>query len=135
MFDWRDFIAFAQELIAGHNTTYNEALYRTVISRCYYGIFKQVEDFLDSLNVSLPNMDSRGRKLGSHEKRIYFLQDHDNSEVRRFGDKLNNLKRQRKKADYRANECINHSQAEKAIQEAFELSNRWIKTIKGIIYP
>ena len=28
------------------NTLYIEALYRTIISRSYYGIFKQVEDKL-----------------------------------------------------------------------------------------
>ena len=135
MFDWSDFITLAQELISSHTTAYNEALCRTVISRCYYGIFKQVEDFLDSLNVPLPDEDIKGRKLGSHEKRIYFLQSHDNSDVRRFGDKLNNLKRQRKKSDYKASKCINYSEAERAIQDALELSNRWNGTIRGIIQP
>ncbi len=134
MFDWKDFISLAQELISNHNTDYNEALYRTVISRCYYGIFKQVEDYLDSLNVSLPEIDNRGRRLGSHEKRIYFLRNHNNLQVRKFGDKLNNLKHQRKKADYRAAESIDRAKAEKTIRDAFELSSKWDKNIKGIIY-
>jgi len=133
MFDWKDFINLAQELIFNHSTNYSEALYRTVISRSYYGIFKQVEDYLDRLNVSLPDRDNRGRKLGSHEKRIYFLRIHNNPQVRRFGYKLNDLKRQRKKADYRATENISKTEADKAIRDAFDLSNSWDGNIKGII--
>lgn len=133
MFDWKDFINLAQELISNHNTNYSEALYRTVISRSYYGIFKQVEDYLDGLNVSLPDMDNKGRRFGSHEKLIRFLRSHNNSQVRGFGDKLNNLKRKRKKADYIATENISKAEADEAIRDAFDLSNRWDVNIKGII--
>ncbi len=130
MFDWGDFIAFAKELISSYKTNYSEALYRTVISRCYYGIFKQVEDCLDNLNISLPEEDSRGRRLGSHEKRIYFLQTHDNSNVRRFGYKLNELKRQRKKADYMAEEGVSRFEANRALNTASDLSNMWMRAVR-----
>ena len=134
MFDWRNFITLAQELIS-HDTTFKEALYRTVISRCYYGVFKQVEDCLGSFNVSLPDRDRRGRSLGSHEKRIYFLQTYPNPEVRRFGDKLKDLKRQRMKADYKANTNVNSREMRRVLQNALELSDRWTNTIRGIIQP
>jgi len=103
MFNWEDFIKLSQELISNLNTQYNEALYRTIISRAYYGVFKQVEDFLKD---NVPERDTRGRKLGSHDKYIEFLKNHTSEEVRKFGSLLANLKRYRLKADYRANERI-----------------------------
>lgn len=126
MFDWKDFIDLAKELLFKCDTTYKEANYRTVISRCYYGIFKQVEDYLESLGIPLPEEDRTGRKLGLHEKKIYFLQTHKDSNVRRFGDKLDRLKRLRKKADYTANISVTISEAKEAVKEATELFNRWL---------
>ena len=131
MFDWKNFIDLAQELIYKHSTEYSEALYRTVISRCYYGIFKQVEDYLKSF--SLLDRDKVGRKLSSHKRQIYFLRNHSNPQVRKFGDKLDNLKRQRERADYKAHEIVNRFDAERAIKHAYELSDIWTKTIKETI--
>ncbi len=133
MFNWKDFIDLAQELISHYDTQYKAGLYRTAISRCYYGIFKQVEDYLDSLNLPLLEEDDRRRKLGSHGKKIYFLRTHENRDVRRFGDKLNDLKNKRLKADYRANENIERIEAERAVKLAFELYDIWTTKILNLI--
>jgi len=132
MFDWEDFINLAYELIQEHNTNYDEALYRTIISRAYYGIFKQVEDYL-KLRVSLPNSDYRGRKLGSHERVIFFLQTHKNPKVKEFGDILEDLKRLRHKADYNAKENIGKDEATRAVEDALDLSEKWNTTIINLI--
>jgi len=132
MFDWQDFINLVQELIYKHKTNYDEALYRTIISRAYYGIFKQVEDYLKP-NVSLPDKDDEGNRLGSHERVIDFLRNHSNSQVKRFGKKLNELKKLRRKADYTATEKISRVEAIKAIDYSIDLSKKWKDTIINLI--
>mgnify|MGYP001773574264 CR=1 FL=1 len=130
MFNWKDFINLSEELINGFGTQYEEALYRTIISRSYYGIFKQVEDKLKELNISLPSKDSKGKKLSSHERVIFYLQNHNDERARDFGDLLDDLKRQRHKADYNAQVSINEIDAKEALELALELRNEWKNQIK-----
>ena len=125
MFDWEDFVNLSKELLNDANTQYKEALYRTVISRSYYGIFKQVEDRLKELerkgNITLPSQDSDGYRLGSHEKIIFYLQNHTNERVRDFGDLLEDLKGQRHSSDYKAYKIISRKRAEIALKLALKL--------------
>jgi len=132
MFNWKEFIDLANELLSKHNITYNEANYRTIISRCYYGVFKQVEDYLKSLKIPIPEKDKNGKRLGSHERIIYFLRYHTNSKVRSLGYKLMQLKDLREDADYHAWQTINIFNAQKAINKANKLSKEWLD-IKNLI--
>ena len=129
MFDWKDFINLSENLLNGTNTLYTEALYRTIISRSYYGIFKQVEDKLKELeqkgNITLPRKDLNGNRLGSHEKVIFYLQNHEDEKVKDFGELLNDLKRQRHESDYKAWKRINERDASTALRLALKLSNNW----------
>ena len=122
MFNWEEFIKLSQELISNFNTQHNEALYRTVISRAYYGIFKQVED---SLKKRVPQIDIKGRKLGSHDKYIEFLRNHTLKEVAKFGSLLANLKLYRLKADYDAYSSIDRRSAKRILQESLKLNAQW----------
>lgn len=136
MFDWKDFINLSHQLINSFSTQYEEALYRTIVSRSYYGIYKQVEDKLRDLegrgNIILPYEDSEGRRLGSHERIIFYLQNHNDERIRDFGELLEDLKRQRHKSDYNAQGRISRRNSETALRLASRLSNEWEELINFI---
>lgn len=132
MFNWEDFINLSKELLNYTNTQYKEALYRTIVSRSYYGVFKQVEDKLKEVYI-LPERDSKGRKLGSHERIVYYLQNHKDYKVKNFGNRLDRLKRQRHKVDYDTQASISRENSEKALKLAEKLSYEWSKKIKFLL--
>ena len=121
-FNWEEFINWAEALNSQNPT--DEAYRRTIISRSYYGIFKQIEDFLESLGRQLPsripdpNNPSRMRDLGSHEKVIQYLIRHSNQEVRSFGTILDTLREKRTKADYDATSPIGENESKQVLNFA-----------------
>ncbi len=122
MFNWEDFIKLSEELLTKKPSEYEEALYRTIISRVYYGVFKQVEDFFK---------DNKLEKLldksatGSHNKIIKFLMNYNDKEISEFGQGLYTLKDSRIAADYHVNEDITEEFAKNMLNLAIELSSQW----------
>ena len=65
MFNWKDYLLFSEKLLDIEDTNPNsnpndenkdsqnsdvkEAIYRTICSRSYYSIFKEIEDFLKKI--------------------------------------------------------------------------------------
>lgn len=122
MFNWEDFIKFSEELLTKKPPKYEEALYRTIISRAYYGVFKQIEDFFKD-NKLEELLDKSA--TGSHNKIVKFLREHDDYEISNFGAELDLLKRRRIIADYRANENITEELAKNTVNVAIRLSSKW----------
>ncbi len=126
MFEWEDFINLCHFLINLNNIQYQEALNRTIISRAYYGVFKQVEDILEGFErqgyIQLPKEDAEGIILSSHGRIIYYLNNHQDEKVRRFGASLEKLKGLRNKADYKAQVSINKKMSENALKTASKLN-------------
>ncbi|MGC9101421.1 MAG: HEPN domain-containing protein [Caldisericum sp.] len=123
MFNWEDFIKLSEELLTKKPSKYEEALYRTIISRAYYGVFKQVEDFFE--DNKLEELLDKSVK-GSHNKIIKFLREHDDHEISNFGEDLDLLRRRRIKADYRAEKSISEELAKNTLQIAIRLSSQWV---------
>ncbi|MGB9873690.1 MAG: HEPN domain-containing protein [Hydrogenobacter sp.] len=120
MFNWGDFIKFSEELLTKKPQKYEEALYRTIISRAYYGVFKQVEDFFK--NNKLEELLDKSA-TGSHQRIIEFLKNHNDKEISKFGEDLDLLRRRRIKADYRAEKSISEELAKNTLQVAIKLSS------------
>lgn len=128
MFNWRDFISFSDNLIGTSRTVYvqyQEALCRSVISRSYYGVFKQVEDYLKYKEIKLSEKDDKGRRLSSHDVCINYLRSHSKKEVQRFGDLLFILKHKRIVADYKAECQVDYKEASDMLELAKGLSEKW----------
>lgn len=128
MFNWEHFIHLSKELLS-KDVQHKEALYRTVVSRAYYGVFKQIEDKLIELEgnkgLRIPDKDMNGRKLGSHERIIFYLKRCEKDKFKELGVKLDDLKRRRYVADYNRDKTISEEDAEKSLEEAQSLNNRW----------
>jgi len=128
-FNWEKFINLAEDLNNQNNQGLpDEARIRTIISRSYYGVFKQVEDFLKSSEIQLPKEipnprdPSKKRKLGSHERVIQYLVRHHNRQIRYFGTLLDSLRREREKADYHATPRIQKHEGELTLKIAQQLN-------------
>lgn len=140
-FNWEKFINLAEDLNNQNNQgPLDEARIRTIISRSYYGVFKQVEDFLKSSGIQLPKEipdprdPSKKRKLGSHERVIQYLVRHHDRQIKDFGTRLDSLREKRKKADYHAIPRIQKDEGELTLEIAQEL-NRIISQILNILSP
>jgi len=142
-FNWEKFIDLAEDLNNQNNQSLlDEARIRTIINRSYYGIFKQIEDFLKSSRIQLPKTisnssprnPSKKRTLGSHERVIQYLVRHHNKQVRHFGAILDSLREKRLKADYHAIPRIQKHESEQTLKTAQQL-NRIISQILNILSP
>ena len=128
-FDWKDFLDTADHIFTNKSLLYffyqqkQESVLRTIISRAYYAIFKQIEDHLISKQISykLPNK-------GSHDSVIIYLQRFD----ARFSRKLARLKGLRIVSDYKQKQRVVDRDAETAIQLAKFLNSSW-SDLKSLI--
>jgi len=119
-FEWHDFIDLACHILDNHELdssffrSKEESVWRTVISRAYYGIFKQVEDFLK--NNGLIDIHTT-----SHKKIIDYF---DNIDFQ-FFQQLDRLKGLRHIADYKKNQFISKRDAENAARLAQSLTSHF----------
>ena len=139
IFNWEEFIKISEELYTIQQSQFNplrncssEAIYRTICSRAYYGIFKQIEDFLEENSVELKDTieitNEKGeieeRKLGSHERVIIYLRDK-NSELYKLIDRLRTKRHQ---ADYKAKPKIKERDAKEAYKKAKEAHELFLQS-------
>ncbi len=138
VYNWKGFIDFSEMLFYhfGNETVFtncnSETIFRVICSRAYYGIFKQIEDFLRDNTVELPEYVTRRgrmRRLGSHEKiRMYVEQRN-----RNLSTLLRRLSAIRTKADYDKRVEISEEYAQISIEKAKEAYNLFEQYRNGLI--
>jgi len=142
MFNWKDYLLFSEKLLDIEDTNPNsnpndenkdsqnsdvkEAIYRTICSRSYYSIFKEIEDFFKENN--LPYNPKREYK-GSHDKLITFLEE----ESQELGKCLRELQGLRVKADYYRHPPLIKRSAERAVKLAHKAFNAFEKSKKQFL--
>lgn len=120
MFDWDDFLILAKEL-AQHN---DEASLRTAISRTYYAVYWKARIQLEKEGFVV----RFGVGKGSHEQvwnEYNNRRGDDNKKIFKFG---NELKRNRTKADYRAEIVVSQTLA----NDSFRLANNILSSLKQV---
>jgi uncharacterized protein (UPF0332 family) len=96
-FNWSDFLTLARELVGRKVRPYDsrEAKARSAISRAYYAAFIEARNFL---------RDKEGKEASATDHPHAFVIDNfrknTNPTRRRIGDKLDELRRYRRYADY-----------------------------------
>lgn len=74
----------------------NEAVWRTAVSRAYYGTFHIVRTFLIGMSIQMPTGDNRNEHRFIYEALI----NSGNDDIRLAGSKLGDLRESRNWADY-----------------------------------
>jgi uncharacterized protein (UPF0332 family) len=120
-FDWGDYIKLAEKLQNETNkNSIEEAYYRSIISRSYYGVF-----CISRIKAGLEFYRPRPRTgdPGVHEKVISYYKNSNIPEEKLIGKFLDDLRRDRNDADYDRRKRIDKDLAERAILKAKELLN------------
>jgi len=107
-FKWEDFILLAERLIQNDD----EASLRTCISRAYYGIFciaRNKKGFKDYKYANVQKIV------------IEKYKNSDKKEEKIIGKILDNLRKERNKADYYEDERIDHELANRMLSKAKEV--------------
>ena len=85
-----DFLTFAKTLHASDD----EAARRTSDSRAYYALYHQVRDYLVSAGIRVTTNPDE------HERMIRFLKNSGVQDAKYIGEKMDEIRRKRNKADY-----------------------------------
>ena len=120
MFDWDDFLRLAKELAQNND----EASLRTAISRTYYAVYWKARIQLEKEGFIV----RFGVGKGSHEQvwdEYNTRQGNDNKKIFKFG---NELKRNRTKADYRAEINVSKNLA----SDSLRLANNILFNLKRV---
>ena len=140
--NWNEFIEFSEDLASNSYATRvsKECVYRVIISRSYYGIFKQIEDYLNMKNITLPEKYHDGNLIkGNHERVIEFLKTHSDKNIQTIGNQLKFLRNNRIAADYYLSQSsyrnidINAKLANNVILNAKRYTNFWNKEKTKVI--
>ena len=102
-FDWQEFLIFAKDIYNNCSTlqkieSKDEALCRTGISRAYYAVFHESENYL--LEINPHYADDLNCVKGSHDKVILGFEKMSNAYRRNIGKDLGKFKEMRVRADY-----------------------------------
>jgi len=108
-----DFLEAAYHLSKSANLA--EVDYRNIISRSYYAVFHQSRIFLETQKIDLA-------QSSSHDSVVRSLKKHGNREVKALGNKLDQIKKWRHKADYDLNMTISAGNARSMLKSAYALS-------------
>lgn len=93
-FDWSGYLALAKEMMAkASEFTDQEAVYRCVVSRAYYGVYCLTRN-------RVRDIDSAEFYGNDHKALQSYLIEHPHKNRRRLGNQLRNLHQHRIKADY-----------------------------------
>lgn len=115
-FDWADYLRVARELVGTAAPTHDEARLRAAISRAYYAAFNKCRFYLE--NVDYVKWSPDDRRRGGHEFVITQFAEHPDETRQLIGDRLDRLRVQRVRADYRLIYIDLHIEAPKAISTA-----------------
>lgn len=118
--DAQEFLGFADEL-SGSQTNHQEASDRTIISRLYYGIFLQVQGWLEACH----KQDYLAFKGSTHLRITNCLSSlankYNQPELEQLAEKLKNFKGDRVTADYYLHFPVNSTSVEIAKQKRDEV--------------
>jgi uncharacterized protein (UPF0332 family) len=118
-FDWKDYIKLAEKLKNEPNkNSIEEAYYRSIISRSYYGVFC-ISSIKAGLEFYRPHPHTGDP--GVHEKVINYYKDSRIPEEKLLGNLLDELRKYRNDADYDKRRRIGRDLAERAILKANEV--------------
>jgi uncharacterized protein (UPF0332 family) len=120
MFDWDEFLKLAKELAQQND----EASLRTAISRIYYAVYWKARIQLEKEGFVV----RFGIGRGSHEQvwdEYNNRQGNDNKKIFKFGVEL---KRNRTKADYKAEIIVSRNLA----NDSFRLANNIVSNLKQV---
>ncbi|MEM3473740.1 MAG: DNA-binding protein [archaeon] len=111
-FDWKDYIKLSDKLYNEVNKApIEEAYYRSLVSRGYYGVFCLLRIKAD-LEFYKPRPHTSDP--GVHQKVIAYYKNSNKLEEKEAGNLLDKLRKMRNKADYDRNENIGKDLAERA---------------------
>ncbi len=111
-FDWSQYIELAENLISqAQGGNLDHALFRSSISRAYYGAFCLARN-------KVADYDGEAHRTDTHRYVRESFLDSTAYEAMQVGHKLNNLLRQRKNADYEAMATIDKESAERVLAMA-----------------
>jgi len=102
-FDFGDYLNLAEALVneRGRLAT-EEACLRSAVSRAYYSVFILARDFTATKEEEIADFDSKGKKLGSHERIIEHFKNSCDARRQKIGLSLDRLREFRVQADYYA---------------------------------
>jgi len=124
-FDWKDYIKLAEKLQnEPDKNSIEEAHYRSIISRSYYGVFC-VSRIKAGLEFYRPRPHTGDP--GVHEKVIGYYKNSKTPEEKLVGKFLDDLRRERNDSDYNRNKIVGKDLAERAISKAKKV----LKTLIG----
>jgi len=118
-FSWLHYTELANHLFASPFSGYQEACYRSAVSRAYYGVFchcrneARLKDYRPRSNAD----------LGTHQKVIRHYKDSLEKKYKDIGVKLDELRRLRNKADYDGDNPIKKNDVEQALFVMSEIIN------------
>lgn len=110
-FDWLHYTKIAHRLAENPFTDYQEACYRSAISRAYYGVFCLCRD-----RAALKNyLPASPTDLPTHKKVIQTYRDSPHKKEKNLGRTLDELRRLRNRADYEGEKEIKTNDVQRAI--------------------
>lgn len=118
-FDWLQFLEIAKVLAKEPGQEYQQAYYRTAISRAYYAVFCFCRD---KKGLTTYKPQKRG-DYGTHEKVIRTYKEDLLNYHKKIGTKLDELRRWRNIADYQGDKVIQRDLILRALNEAEEIIN------------
>jgi uncharacterized protein (UPF0332 family) len=117
----REFLAVAKGLLA----TGTEGAWRSAVSRAYYAVFHVARELLENLGFAVPRADR------AHSHLWLRLSNCGEPHLQDSGRELNDLRRERNRADYDVNIPLSTSTAAALIQDA----ERIIQALDTVVEP
>lgn len=114
-FKWRDYITLADNLTIPHAT---DSELRSSVSRAYYGCFGTLRRYCRNNKLITPQEDS-GSEV--HWKVINSLLTSTDPDEFLIGEILNNLRKERNKADYRLDYVTSFKKSQEIVEDAKDL--------------
>lgn len=123
IFNWDDFIKLANRLMKLEKPDANEAYYRTIINRYYYGSFCIAFDYLSERN----RLDDK--TISKHKNVIETLIKSANRNEYEIGINLKRLRKLRVDADYLCQKTLTSNDA----VDAYQYSNKIINSFRNLL--
>ena len=124
-FDWKTYIKVANELINNQKIkALEEAYLRSAISRSYYGVFGVANSYLKNKGITIPAIDT-------HKSLRHEFKNSTDKTMKKIGQDLDRLWRDRKDADYEGTISINLNKA----QLSYQMAVRILQNFKNLSVP
>lgn len=132
-FEWIQFLALAEKLheSAATDISLAEAKYRTVIGRAYYAAFNIAKQYLESQEILISKFGTAHGEVRECFKQIYKESGSQNTIFSTVANNLDNLRKQRNRADYKTNaDTPDTNYWKKESEKAIKRADKIIKAIE-----